>query len=270
MKKFLENNAVGLFLAVLAASAVILGLCGWIYLDFRGDENRELMYDAEAEAAAQNLLDSLDAGDVILSYHYARTVRDNAARSGYRDAAHTFMGLAETIRITGITDDMADAVAQYLTDGFEKETVNETGENEVVRSSEPADVAAVRQSDALASAEEIMGQEGFLTMAVRCREGEFLFTCRNAYAVIDEKTSMPVEIGISLPPARAEKRLSAEECEEYAARFLRRYFPAVSAEVVRIAPDGDGNMTVEYRLDGRRVTASVRQDTGKIVRYIAR
>ena len=89
MKKFLENNAVGLFVSVLAASLVIIGLCGWIYLDFRGDENRDLLYETEAESAAYRLMDSLEAGDVILSYHYARLVRDNAARSGGHDAAHT-------------------------------------------------------------------------------------------------------------------------------------------------------------------------------------
>ena len=270
MKKFLENNAVGLFVSVLAASLVIIGLCGWIYLDFRGDENRDLLYETEAESAAYRLMDSLEAGDVILSYHYARLVRDNAARSGGHDAAHTFAGLAETIRITGITGDMADTVADYLDGGFDKDSGDGEIGNLPAEPSEPAEVAAIRQSDALASAEEIMGTSGLLTMAVRCREGEFLFTCRNAYAVIDEKTSMPVEIGISLPPSEGEAKLTAEECREYADRFLHRYFPAVSAEVMRIGPDGAGNIAGEYLADGRKITATVRRDTGRIVRYTAR
>lgn len=269
MKKFLENNAAGLFVAVISAVFVIVGLCGWIYLDFRGDENRDLMYEAEAESAAYRLMDSLEAGDTILSYHYAREVRDHAARYGGRETAHTFAGLAETIRITGITGEMTGVVEAYLRGGTE-----EPNESQVTgipdTPSEPEEVAAIRQSDALTSAEEIMGRAGVLSRAMRCRQGEVLFTCRNAYAVIDRKTSLPVEIGISLPPVSGENLLTPEECAAYADGFLRKYFPAFSAQIVRIGPDSSGNIAVEYLADGQRVTATVRRDTGKIVGYLAR
>ena len=270
MKKFLENNAAGLFVSVLAAAFVILGLCGWKYLDFRGDENRELQYRAEAESAAYRLMDSLEAGDVILSYHYARLVRDNAARQGGRDTADLFAGLAETIRITGITEDMKATVTSYLDEGTAEHTEYTAEAPLPDPLPEPEEVAVIRQNDALAAAEEILGSRGVLSRAVRCRTGEFLFTCRNAYAVIDGKTSMPVEMGISLPPVKVENLLTAEECAAAADSFLRKYFPSVTAEIMRIFPDSAGNMTVEYRADGRRVTASVRRDTGKIVGYLVR
>ncbi len=269
MKKFLEKRASGLMIAFCTAVLMIIGLSGWIYLDFRGDENRELMYEAETDTAAHKLLDALEANDVILSYHYARMVRDNAAKSGVRDAAHTFAGLAETIRITGITEDMAITVADYLDGGFE--TAAEETESSLLPDApaEPAEVAVLRRKDALAAAEEIMGTTGFMTSAVRCRKGEFLFTCQNAYAVIDEKTSLPVEIGISLPPSEGSNVLSPEECEVRADEFLHRYFPSAQVQSSRVYP-GKSCVTVEYRIDGRIVTAAVRLDTGRIVRYMAR
>ncbi|MBQ8513359.1 MAG: hypothetical protein IJ497_12140 [Clostridia bacterium] len=268
MRKFSEKHAQGLLISLCAALTVILGLCGWIWLDLRGDENRERMYETEADTAAHKLMDSLDAGDTILAYHYAQLVRDNAAKAGEREAAHTFAGLSETIRITGITEDIRAAAEKYLSGGTEPDK----DESSVIPETpyEPEDVAVIRQNDALAAAEEIMGVTGFLTRAVRCRAGEFLFTCRNAYAVIDEKTSLPVEIGISLPPSE-DNRLTPEECEARADEFLRKYFPAASQVTAsRVYPGDDGTLTVEYRIDGRIVTASVRRDSGKIIRYIAR
>lgn len=269
MKKFLENRAYGLAIAFCAAVLIIIGLSGWIYLDFRGDENRDLMVQAESEAAAQRLLDALESGDAIMSYHYARMVKDSAARSGGAETAQRFAGLAETIRITGVTEDMVRTAQEYLE--------GKSGEAEPVSdaavlpgaTSELEDVAVLRRNDALAVAEEIMGAKNFLTTAVRCRAGEFLFTCRNAYAVIDEKTSLPVEIGISLPPSDGNTVLSPEECRERADGFLRKYFPAVGVQAVRVIP-GDDCVNVEYRIDGRTVRASVRRDTGRIVRYTAR
>lgn len=269
MKNFVEKHAAGFLIAFCTAVTVIAGLCGWIYLDFRGDQNRELLYETEADSAAQKLMDSLDAGDTVLAYHYAELVRDNAARSGERNAAHTFAGLSETIRITGITEEVRGVVEDYLNGGFDAAAdENETAplpENPF----EPEEVAVLRQNDALAAAEEIMGVTGILTKAVRCREGEFLFTCRNAYAVIDEKSSLPVEIGISLPESHAEN-LTPEECEARADEFLHKYFPAAAVNASRVYPDGEGSVIVEYRIDGRTVTAAVRRDTGKIVRYVAR
>ena len=269
MKKFLENHVHGLMIAFCAAVLVIIGLSGWIYLDFRGDENRDRLYETEADTAAHKLQEALDEGDVILSYHYARLVRDNAAKSGGHNAAHTFAGLAETIRITGITEDMAQTVADYLDGGF---TETEDGEEAVLLhdvTTEPAEFAVLRRNDALAAAEEIMGAKNFMTMAVRCREGEFLFTCRNAYAVIDEKTSLPVEIGISLPPVGRSNTLSPEECEARADEFLHRYFPSAQVQSSRIIPE-ENCITVEYRIDRRIVRASVRRDSGRIVRYTVR
>lgn len=268
MRNFSEKHAGGLLISLCAALTVIIGLCGWIYLDFRGDENRELLYRTEAETAAQKLMDALDDGDVILAYHYAQLVREHAAKAGERGAAHTFAGLSETIRITGITEEVRAAAENGLNGGFTEEENGNSVIPEVPY--EPEEVAVIRQNDALAAAEEIMGVSGLLTQAVRCRAGEFLFTCRNAYAVIDEKTALPVEIGISLPPSE-NHRLTPEECEACADAFLHRYFPSVSeVRASRVYPAGDGTLTVEYRIGGRIVAASVRRDSGRIVRYVAR
>lgn len=269
MKNFPEKHPSGMLISFLSAVLVIIGLCGWIYLDFVGDGRRDEWYRTEADSAAYRLLDSLEAGDAILSYHYARQVHDNAAGAGEQDAAHTFAGLSETIRITGITEDMRTTVAEYLRHGGDEQEETETAFDLPVEADEPDEVAAIRRNDALAAAEEIMGTSGILTMAVACRDGEFLFSCRNAYAVIDEKTSLPVEVGISLPAGNSGNRLTPEECREAADRFLMRYFPSAQAEAVRVYPEGDA-VAVEYFIDGRAVTASVRRDTGKIVRYVAR
>ena len=269
MKKFLEKRAYGLAIAFCAAAVIIIGLSGWVYLDFRGDENRDLRLRAESESAAEHLLEALESGDNILSYHYARMVRDSAAKSGGVETAQKFAGLAETIRITGITEDMVRAAQEYLRGNWEeKEPASDAA---VLPDSppEPSEVSVLHRKDALAAAEEIMGTKNFLTEAVRCREGQFLFSCRNAYAVIDGKTSLPVEIGISLPPSDGSTVLSQEECRARADEFLRKYFPAVQVQAVRVTP-GEDCVNVEYRMEGRTVTASVRRDTGRIVRYAAR
>ena len=269
MKKSLEKRAYGLAIAFCAAVLIIIGLSGWIYLDFRGDENRDLRMRAESEAAAEHLLEALEAGDTVLSYHYARLVRDSAANSGGVETAQKFAGLAETIRITGITEDMLGTAQEYLNGGWGgKDSASDAAVLPDLPS-EPADVSVLHRNDALAAAEEIMGTKNFLTEAVRCREGQFLFSCRNAYAVIDGKTSLPVEIGISLPPSDGSTVLSPEECRARADEFLRKYFPSIQIQAVRVTP-GEDCVNVEYRMEGRTVTASVRRDTGRIVRYTAR
>ncbi|MBQ2724378.1 MAG: hypothetical protein IJF78_01600 [Clostridia bacterium] len=269
MKKFLEKHAGGLMISFCSAVLIIIGLSGWICLDFVGDDRREELYRTEADSAAYRLMDSLDEGDNILAYHYAQLVRDNAAKSGQRNTAEIFAGLSETIRITGITDAVKQAVTDYLENG--EDPPEEKTEISALPDvpDEPEDVAVLRRNDAMAAAEEIMGTSGLLTMAVRCREGEFLFTCRNAYAVIDEKTSLPVEIGISLPKTEESRGLSPEECEVCADEFLRKYFPSAQVQSSRVYP-GEDCVTVEYRLDGRIVRASVRRDSGRVVRYTAR
>ena len=145
MKKFLEKHAGGLMISFCSAVLIIIGLSGWICLDFVGDDRREELYRTEADSAAYRLMDSLDEGDNILAYHYAQLVRDNAAKSGQRNTAEIFAGLSESIRITGITDAVKQAVTDYLENG--EDPPEEKTEISALPDvpDEPEDVAVLRR-----------------------------------------------------------------------------------------------------------------------------
>lgn len=281
MKNFLARH-----LTVLAVCAAVLlltsiSLCSYIYLDFRADDAAVQVQTHLDETLFKTSVRRLEAAlteeDTMSSYHFALTAADHAAAAGYGDDAAFFRKIS-----TGIADgaknvsEIAAAVNLYLETGeFPEEfTVlyHTANPAEDTADSEPASVSAFRERAAGECAAGVTGADGILRPAEKTRTGEFVYTCRNAYAVIDARSGMPVEAGVSLRPG--ENHLTEADCVRYADEFLHTYFPpdiVRSAVLVSAAPDTDsGTYDFTYRSTGREIRLSVKRDSGRVVRLVAR
>lgn len=281
MKAFLIRHLTALTVTAAVLFLSVCSLCTFIYMDFRADDDvlqrQSYLQETLFRTNVRRLEAALNEENTISSYHFALTAAENAAAAGYGDDASFFRKIS-----TGIADgaqnisEIASAVNGYLETGEFPEgfTVlyhtEDAAEN--FMDSEPASVSAFRVRAAEECAAEVTGADGILRPAEKTRPGEFIYTCRNAYAVIDARSGMPVEAGVSLRPG--ETRLTEADCVGYAENFLNDYFPpdiARAAVLVSAVPDPQsGTFDLTYRSNDREIRLSVKRDSGRVVRLIAR
>jgi hypothetical protein len=96
--------------------------------------------------------------------------------------------------------------------------------------------------------------------------------CENAYAIIDERSALPIEAGISLDVG--EITMSEEEYISAAKEFLLRFYSEDTVKngyVQSITTDiENGVVNIDYMLGTRRVALSVKGDNGRIVGFVGR
>lgn len=275
MKKFAEKYASALLWTMGVLIISLLSLCVFIFFAFRADANARasaaMLRQAELENTVENLKESLDARDERLAYHYAASAAETAASAGEHDAAVLFRRMADAL--LGSSDAMPamrQTLENYLLRGEIPESFYKAeeadGEEEI------QSVSSYRLDNAEKCVSRLFGENNTLRRGMKSRNGELVFSCSNAYAVIDEKTGLPVEAAISLAPA--EKRLDADACVHYALRFLEDYFPkeiASNASVRNIAEDSiAGTFEISVISCGRGMILSVRRDNGRVARLTAR
>lgn len=279
MKKFAENNALRILYAALVLALTVVSLSVFIFLAFRAEQDRisseTMLYRAEIVNSAENLRSALYADDERLSYHYAASAADRASLAGDVAAAKMFRSMADSLLADSEADSaVTEAVEQYLASGQTQfEYVNEAegadGEDDLSDEEEARPVSAYSEEIAQKCLDRVFGNHNTLRLGMKNRNGQLVYSCSNAYAVIDERTGLPMEFAISLSPA--EKRLTADECVQCAMVFLEEYFPrelAESAEVRRIeADDSTGTFEVYCVSRGRQLVMSVRRDTGRVARF---
>ncbi len=281
MKNFLTRHSIPLAVTAAVLLLTTISLCSYIYLDFRADDAaaqvQSHLHETLFRTNVRRLEAALTEENAMSSYHFALTAAENAAAAGYGDDASFFRKIS-----TGIADgaqnisEIAAAVNGYLTtgefpEGFTVLYHKEEAADDLL-DSEPASVSRFRESAAGECAADITGADGILRPAEKSRTGEFLYTCRNAYAVIDARSGTPVEAGVSLRPG--EPRLTEADCVGYAEDFLRDYFPpdiARAANLISAIPDVEGGTyDLTYQSGERTIQLSVKRDSGRIVRLIAR
>lgn len=281
MKAFLTRHLTALAVTSAVLFLSVCSLCAFIYLDFRADDAAAQMqshlYETLFRTNLRRLEAALNEENTLSSYHFALTAAENAASAGYGDDAAFFRKIS-----AGISDgaqnisEIADAVTGYLETGEFPENFtilyHEGDREENHMDSEPASVSYFRERAAEECAAGVTGADGILRPAEKSYPGEFVYTCRNAYAVIDARSGTPVEAGVSLVPG--EPRLDEAACVGYAEEFLHDYFPpdiVRAAVLVSAVPDNDNAVyDLTYRSKDREIRLSVKRDSGRVVRLIAR
>ena len=281
MKEFLVRHLTALTVTAAVLFLTVCSLCAYIYVDFRADDTAAVMQSYLHETLFKTNVRRLGAALVeensITSYYFALTAAENAASAGYGDDASFFRKIS-----TGIADgaqnmtEIAEAVNGYLETGEFPENfsilyhIEEPAENPLAW--EPASVSYFRERAAEECAASVTGAGGILHSAEKTKAGEFIYTCRNAYAVVDARSGTPLEAAVSI--ASGEPRLDETACVGYADTFLRQYFPpdiARSAHLVSAVPDSAaGTYDLTYQIGRRTIRLSVKRDTGRVVRLIAR
>ena len=288
MKKLIERYSGGILTAAVVLLLAVCSLSVWMYADFRADTAEAQSQTYLHQTLLKNNLRRLDAAlteeNRMTAYHFALTAADHAASAGLGTDAVFLRKIS-----SGITDgaenlpEIAGAVRGYLETGIVPETFvlqyNTAGlSGEEAEEWEPVSVSYVRERTARECAAAMTGvsaseAEHLLRAAKQHPVGAYVYTCRNAYAVVDARTGTPLEAGIS-SPVTGEPRLTEADCAERAYRFLSEYFRADTvrrANLISAVPDNAaGTYEFTYQSSDRNIKLTVKRDTGRVIRLIAR
>ncbi len=286
MKKFIERYSGGILTAAVVLLFAVCSLSVWIYADFRADtaaaQSQTYLHQTLLKTNLRRLDAALAEENRMTAYHFALTAADHAASAGMGTDAVFFRKIS-----SGIADgaenlpDIVETVRGYLETGtvpetfvLQYETADTSGEGG--EEWEPASVSYARERAARECAVAMTGVSGaehLLRAAKQHPAGEYVYTCRNAYAVVDARSGTPLEAGIS-SPVTGEIRLSEADCAERAYSFLSEYFRADTvrrANLISAVPDNAaGTYEFTYRSDDRTIKLTVKRDTGRVIRLIAR
>lgn len=283
MKKLIERYSGGILSAAVVLLFAVCSLSVWMYADFRADTAEEQSQNYLHQTLLKTNLRRLDAAlseeNRMTAYHFARTAADHAASAGlgtdavfFREISSGIMGGAENL------PEIAEAVRGYLETGTVPENFvlqydTAALSDEDAEEWEPVSVSYVRERAARECAAAMTGVSGVLHAAKQHPSGEYVYTCRNAYAVVDARTGTPLEAGISSPVTGA-VRLSEADCAERAYSFLSEYFRADTvrrASLTSVVPDNAaGTYEFAYQSGDRTIRLTVKRDTGRVIRLIAR
>lgn len=279
MKKFFENHVMELVGATAVLLIALVSLSVFLFFSFRAEAeisaSTTMLDRAELRSMAENLQSALNAGDGRLSYHYAASAAEKASRAGDHDAAALFRRMADSLLAEdGAVTAMQQALEQYLESGEAPDfsTITDASDEKFMSDEDVHPVSAYSIEIAEKCLERMFGNHNTLRRGMKSRNGELLFSCSNAYAVIDERTGLPIEAAISLSPA--EIRLTADECVDSAMMFLEEFFPgdiAASTDVRNIKADNSaGTFEIYCVSQNRQLVLSVRRDNGRVARLMAR
>lgn len=282
MKKFAQNHAVEILWTMLILALTLISLSFFVFFTFCAEQEREesteMLYRVGISNTAENLKNALEADDGRSSYHYAASAAEQASVAGDHDTAVMFRRMADLLLGDAVADStILNAVEQYLLKGeaVELETMTEASESTMpgvgfMNDKDVHPVSSYNVENAKKCLDSVFGNHNTLRRGMKSKNGELVFSCSNAYAVIDARTGVPIELAISLSPA--EIKLNADECVSSALDFLTEYFPmdiVNSADLRRIeADDVAGTFEICCVSKGRRFTMSVRRDTGRVARFI--
>ncbi len=263
-----------------AVLCVVIGLLAVIYFDLRGDavveESMREFYKTEMYSAAGYFIDDIESGNMTLAYHHSKYAADYASQCGLKEAALMFDSISGRVLAGDMSDDMAEQVREYISTGTvpEGSIVGNIAISSGLdrRIDLPASVTVERYEAAKNSADKIFGGSNVIRRGARTQNGELLFTCNNAYALIDERTAVPIEAAISLEVG--EVTMTAEECTAAAEEFLLDFFPeemVKTATVENVAFDRhNGIYSISYTCGVKQISVTVRGDNGRVVRFIGR
>ncbi len=263
-------------LLLLCGLIIILSL---VYFGLRRDrvygDSLEDYFRAEMTAAAECFIEDTREGNITLAYHHSKYAADFASMCGLTDAALVLDSISKRVLAGELGEDMAQEVRSLAENGYT--AVNGGRERDGITETEsttelPLSVSMQRYAAARNTADRIFGGSNIIRRVEKTSSGDLLLSCRNAYALIDARTAVPIEAGISLDAG--EMIQTREECIAAAEEFLLLFFSedaVKSAAVRQITEERErGVCIIEYQLGTRHISMSVKGDNGRIVRFAAR
>ena len=266
-----KNKNLNKTVTAIIIGLVIVGLCAYIFVDFRMDniaaESARLACVAGMNGCARSLSDDLVAGDMTLAYHHAAEAADYAYRAGQNEPAVMFSRISASI-LDGTVDGTAVAeIDGFLVSGLVGEDI---AKSDYSAAEEFSPVSSVMYENAREVAGKFFGS-GMLLRGEQISNKAILFSVSNAYAVIDGEKCVPIEAAISLE--EGEPVLAESDCVNAAKRFLSDFFPADISEkatVTGVSSDMGGKRTnVTFSSSGVIMTVTVRRDSGRVVRFVS-
>ncbi len=269
---------------VLLCAVIVLGV--YVWTDIKDDSARDKslaeLFETEMYNSADKLYSAMSDGNITTAYHYAKSAEEYAGRAGKSDEVRLFSEISSYLENGEMpSEEIGEKLRVYLSTGdvpdvtVTAEMTDKTIWNAEQETAEPEFVSKYRADAAYEAAGRLIGVDGVFHLCEKNTDGELIFTCRNAYAVIDVNSGMPIEAALSLDRSDAEGgRLTAEEGIACASEFLERFYPRsamLSMGVVSVTPDDIcGTYDIMFSICGRNTLVSVRNDSGRVVRIVAR
>jgi len=122
------------------------------------------------------------------------------------------------------------------------------------------------QKDVERFANRLFGIEGVLEEKKGVGERTRLFSCKNAYAVMNAMENYPLEAVIFLPPG--EDVYTVAECTEFAKRLIEDVYPNKITRRLSLLGESDGEgygETVFGSADGSTLTIRISKSSGKMI-----
>ena len=171
----------------------------------------------------------------------------------------------------GSDESLTDSVKETLDGFFERKPEDQT-EIYDDAAAEDSMLEAYRTEVTDMCVKRLFGEHNPLLAERKSVDGDIVYTCSNAYAVIDSRSGVPREAVISLE--RAEKRLDVKACAEYALRFIGDFFIddiSSSAKIASVtADDYAGTFVFDIHCRDRSIKAAVRRDNGRLAYFLIR
>lgn len=268
------------FLLVMSTMlCLIIGLLATLAVMMRSEsiERRSniAMCRAEMEASAVSLLDDVAAGDRVRAYHNAACAADYALRSGEREGAILFNKIADEALRGELNEEITEVVNSYLARSDEStQRVRNTSKTptQETKIHHPTFVSIEKYELAKDSANRTAGGNYVFTEGVRTDSGAYIFSCGNAYALIDEKTVLPIEGAVSL--SEHSGNLNDAECETVAKEYLKLLFPsdeeAFESPIDKLIDEPARSVTYVYLSGEREIKATVNRTSGRVVSFSRR
>ncbi len=277
MENFWKKHSRGLFISAAFFACVSVALSIFVYMNFTAQreyaEYSVYLAETEERSAARSLLYALESDDKLEAYHSAAMSAVYASRSGETEAAAFFNGIANALKNgENVSEAAVREVAEFLEHGTLPSgilTAEPAQVHEVEERVTEGIASSYRMNAAGATANKIFGLDGALSAVTKSADGRLIFSCDNAYAVIDERSGMPVEVGISLPSSSP--CLSVDDCDMAVRKFLDGFFSneiAASATLTEVQNEGEAVYDMVYTCRDIEVCISVKRDTGRIIRLV--
>jgi len=121
--------------------------------------------------------------------------------------------------------------------------------------------------EVMKAANRLFGVSGVLSEQESLRKGMYLFSCKNAYAVMNAAENYPMEASVSLPQGDAV--YTAVECGVFARSFLEEAYPRKIYRRMSVVGErelGDFCEVVFQGWDGETVTVRISKSSGRMIR----
>ena len=272
MEKFVERHSRAILILLCVLVCICVGLLAFVYFDFTAHREGEAYADYASEVemrnSARDLCDALENADGALAYHDSEMAAYHASRCGKENEAAFFHRISAYLR-SGDAD--LDAVAAEVRHFLEGGEISGLDAADVDYENEPSENTGAIYDYKMEAAGElangIFGLSGVLKPVTKSPDGRVIFSCENAYTVIDTTSGLPVEAGISV--SSGEPILTSALCLEKSREFLEKCFSKKLAEgavLIDSYPEGESVYGMVFRCRDIEVVLSVKRDTGKIVR----